>query len=62
MIKLWNVDLDSIYEEQYVLSRKVNISISESNEMADFERQIFVNLYFKEKQEEQRHLERSKNR
>ena len=33
-----------IIKEQFILSRRANISISESNDMADFERDAYLNL------------------
>lgn len=35
--------LKSILREQYELSRRAGISLTESDEMADFEREMFMN-------------------
>jgi len=40
--------LHSITEEQYYLATKANISIEESNELADFEREAFLNLIIRD--------------
>lgn len=40
--------LQSITEEQYYLSSKAGISISESNNLPDFEREAFVNMVVKD--------------
>ena len=36
--------LHSIIREAYLLSKHVNISISESHELPDFEREIYINM------------------
>jgi len=41
---MWGSDLSGIVQEQFWLSKKGNISISESNQMAEFERASYVNL------------------
>ena len=40
--------LQSITEEQYYLSSKAGISISESNNLPDFEREAFANMVIKD--------------
>jgi hypothetical protein len=45
---LSGTSLEKILEEQYYLSSKANISISDSNNMADFEREIYVGLLTKD--------------
>lgn len=52
---MWN-SLQAIIEQQYVLAKKCNISISDSNIMADFEREIFVNLLMRDIEEERKAL------
>jgi len=37
-----------ITEDQYILASRANISISESNQMADFEREAMINLVIKD--------------
>jgi hypothetical protein len=48
---MWG-NIKVIIEEQYLLARKCHIGIEESNRMADFERQIFINMIIKELEEE----------
>lgn len=50
--------LKNILEQQYALSKKCNITPSESNMYADFEREIFVNLLMKDIEEENKALEK----
>ncbi len=45
---LSGTSLKNILEEQYYLSSKANISILDSNNIADFEREVFVNLLTKD--------------
>ena len=40
--------LQSITEEQYYLANRASISIAESNELADFEREAFLNLIIRD--------------
>jgi hypothetical protein len=40
--------IQSITEEQYYLSSRGGISISESNELPDFEREAFISLVIKD--------------
>jgi len=42
------ITLQSITEDQYYLSSKAGISVSESNAMPDFEREAFVNMVIKD--------------
>lgn len=51
--KLFCLDctLDSIIQEQYYLSKYVNISVTESGELLDFEREAYLALLIKEKKE-----------
>lgn len=49
-------DFKDLIEQQYVLSKKANISISESNMMADFEREIYISLLIKDTEEEKKAL------
>lgn len=46
-MNLWETSLDKIIEDQFWLSKRSNISISESNEMAEFERSFYVDLLIK---------------
>jgi len=55
---LWG-SFKGLIEEQYLLTRKCNISISDSNSMADFERQIFVSLAIKEIEEEKKAMSKA---
>lgn len=54
---MWETTLDSIIEEQFWLSKKCNISILESNQMAEFERLFYVNLLIKNIRDETSSLE-----
>jgi len=40
--------LQAITEDQYILASRANISIADSNEMADFEREAMINLVIKD--------------
>ena len=40
--------LQSITEDQYYLASRANLPISESNELADFEREALLNLVIKD--------------
>jgi len=53
---LWASSLQGIIEEQYILARKINISLDVSNMLPDFERTIYINLLMKELEEEQKRL------
>jgi len=46
-------------EEQYYLSKLANISISETNQLPDFEREIYANLLARDLKEEAERLEKS---
>lgn len=48
----------SVLEEQFYLSKKAKISISDSNNIAEFEREIFVNMLLKDIKKEQEALEK----
>jgi hypothetical protein len=50
---LWG-SFQEIIGEQYVLGRKCGWSVEDTNKMADFERQIYVNLVIKEIEEEKK--------
>ena len=50
---MWG-SFNEIIEEQYVLARKCSFSIEETNKMADFERNIYVNLIIKEIESEKK--------
>ena len=45
--------MENLLREQYKLSREANISITESDMMPDFERQVHVNLLLEDKKREQ---------
>lgn len=44
---MWETTLDKIIEEQFWLSKKCNITVTETNNMAEFERSFYVNLLIK---------------
>jgi hypothetical protein len=46
----------NILEEQYVLARKCNISLADSNMLPDFEREIYVRLLMRDMEEEKKAL------
>jgi len=48
--------LENIIEEQYQLARKAGISITESNDMADFERDAYLNLLIRDLKKEAKQL------
>lgn len=58
LIKLFlnDIDMENLLREQNKLAKECNISITESNEMPDFEREIHVNFLIKDKKEEQEAL------
>jgi hypothetical protein len=52
--------LNSIIEEQYQLSKNVNISIVESGELIDFERLAYISLLVRDKRKENEILKANK--
>jgi len=54
---MFETTLDGIIDDQYWLSRRAHISISESNEMAEFERLFFVSLLLRDIKEERESYE-----
>lgn len=54
---MWEINYESIIQEQYMLAKRSHISISESNNMAEFERSFFVDLLVKEALEEAKSYE-----
>jgi hypothetical protein len=52
--------LNSIIEEQYQLSKFVNISVFESGELYDFERLAYISLLIRDKKKENQLLEQNK--
>lgn len=53
--------LNSIIEEQYQLSKNINISLEESGNMPDFERIIYASLLLRDKKNEEESLSRAIN-
>lgn len=51
--------LNSIIEEQYQLSKNINISLEESGNMPDFERIIYASLLLRDKKNEEESLSRA---
>jgi len=49
---MFDTSLDRIIDDQYWLSRRANISVSETNEMAEFERLFFVSILLQDIKEE----------
>jgi hypothetical protein len=56
---LTETNLKNIIEEQYYLAKKVNISVSESTLMADWEREIFCSLLLADIKEENEEIKKS---
>lgn len=54
---MFDTSLDRIIDDQYWLSRRAHISVSESNEMAEFERLFFVSLLLRDIKEERESYE-----
>lgn len=48
----------SILEQQYILAKKCNISISDSNLLPDFEREIYISILIKDMEEEKKALDK----
>jgi len=42
------MSLQSITEDQYYLASRAHISIAESNELADFEREAFIGMVIRD--------------
>ena len=57
IINLWG-SFQSILEQQYVLAKKCNMSPAETNMMADFEREIYINMLIKDMEEEKKAYEK----
>ena len=53
--------LNSIIEEQYQLTKNINISLEESGNMPDFERIIYASLLLRDKKNEEESLSRAIN-
>jgi hypothetical protein len=51
-----DISLDAIILEQYHLSKGAGISISESNEISEFEREAYINLLIKDIRKEAENL------
>ena len=62
IIKLFCDDcsLADILRQQFQLSRKANINISETEMMADFEREVYINLLLEDLKREKEQLENYK--
>ena len=52
--------LPDILRQQFQLSRRANISISESEMMADFEREVYINLLLEDLKREEEQAENYK--
>jgi hypothetical protein len=55
-------NLQNILEQQYVLAKKCGISITESNMMANFEMEIYVQMLMNDIQREQDALDGKENK
>jgi hypothetical protein len=56
---LWG-SFQNILEQQYVLAKKCNMSIVETNLIPDFEREIYINMLLKDIEEERKAYEKAK--
>jgi hypothetical protein len=56
------VDYQNLLEEQYWLSKRANISVSETNDMAEFERGFFISLLHKDIQMETKEYQKATER
>jgi hypothetical protein len=54
---LWG-SFQNILEQQYVLAKKCNMSIVDTNLLPDFEREIYINLLIKDIEEEKKAYEK----
>jgi hypothetical protein len=59
IINLWG-SFQNILEQQYVLAKKCNMSIVETNLIPDFEREIYINMLLKDIEEERKHTKKNK--
>lgn len=50
--------LESVLRQQYKLASKANINISESDELIDFEREIYINLLIEEIKAKNKEMEK----
>jgi hypothetical protein len=57
---MWETNYENIIQEQYMLARRSHISISESNNMAEFERSFYVDLLIAEAMEEAKSYKQAK--
>ena len=51
--------MSGIIEDQYYLAKQANISISETQNMADFEREAYVSLLIKDLEEESKSYQKT---
>lgn len=54
---MWG-SFQDLLEQQYVLAKKCNMPVSETNAMADFEREIYVNILIRDMEEEKKAIEK----
>lgn len=54
IVKLFSLDcsLNSVIEEQYYLAKDANISLNESGNLPDFERQAYISLLLRDRKKE----------
>lgn len=57
---MWETNYENIIQEQYMLARRSHISITESNNMAEFERSFYVDLLITEAMEQTKSYENMK--
>jgi len=51
-----STSIENIIREQYLLSSRANISLTESNELPDFEREAYLSLILKDVENELKSL------
>jgi len=54
---LWG-NFQDIIEQQYILAKKCNMPVSETNRMAEFEKDIYVNILIKDLEAEKKAMDK----
>lgn len=55
-----DITLEGILEEQYQLSKEANISISDSNNLVDFERKAYLGKILRDERKKEEYLNKYK--
>jgi hypothetical protein len=53
--------MENVIEQQYILAKKANISVFDSGNLTDFERDIYYNLIVRDARKEEKELEKINN-